>query len=414
VRIAIIGTGVSGLVAAHLLTRRHDVTLFEAAAYAGGHTHTVTVRHQGETLAIDTGFIVFNDRNYSNFTRLIERLGVAARPTTMSFSVSCERTGVEYNGTSINRLFAQRRNLARPSFLRMVRDILKFNRLGPAQAAALPGATVSEFLAAHARDYSAGFEHHYLVPIGASLWSCPPRTFRAFPMRFVIEFLANHGMLQVHGRPAWRVIRGGSAHYVEALTRPFRERIRLSTPVRSIRRSPEAVQVTTPSGVETFDEVVVATHSDQALGMLADADPEERDLLGAFPYQANEAVLHRDARLLPATRRAWAAWNYRVPAVEGADVLVTYNMNILQSLESRSTWCVSLNAADAIDPSLIIARVPYHHPVFTTRRDDAQRRHGEFTRRRRISFCGAYWGSGFHEDGVNSALAVARTYGEEL
>jgi predicted NAD/FAD-binding protein len=332
----------------------------------------------------------------------------------MSFSVSCERTGVEYNGTSINRLFAQRRNLLRPCFHRMVRDILRFNRFGPAQAAVLKGATVGEFLTAHSGDYGPEFAHHYLVPIGASLWSSPPRTFLAFPMRFVMDFFANHGMLQVHGRPAWRVVRGGSARYVEALTRPFLERIRLSTPVRSIRRSSDAVQVTTPAGTETFDEVVVAAHSDQALGMLADADPEERDLLGAFPYQANEAVLHSDARLLPATRRAWAAWNYRVPAAEGADVRVTYNMNILQSLESRSPWCVSLNAADSIDPSLIIARFLYHHPVFTTRRDDAQRRHPEFMRRRRTSFCGAYWGSGFHEDGVNSALAVGRAYGEDL
>lgn len=413
-RIAVIGGGVSGLVAAHLLTRRHEIALFEAADYAGGHTATVTVRHQGETHAIDTGFIVFNDRNYPNFTRLLDQLGVASQPTSMSFSVSCARTGIEYNGTSISRLFAQRRNLLRPSFHRMVSDILKFNRLGPTQAAALKDATVAEFLAAHARDYGPEFERHYLVPMGASLWSCPPRAFRAFPMRFVMEFFANHGMLQVHGRPNWRVVRGGSARYVEVLTRPFKDRIRLSTPVLSVRRTPEAVQVTTASGTETFDEIVVAAHSDQALRMLADADAAERDLLGAFPYQVNEAVLHVDTALLPSTRRAWAAWNYRLPAVDRDSVAVTYNMNILQSLRSRSTFCVSLNASDSVRPTAVLARFVYHHPIFTTRRDAAQRRHHEFIRRQRTSFCGAYWGYGFHEDGVSSAVAVGRAYGEDL
>jgi predicted NAD/FAD-binding protein len=250
--------------------------------------------------------------------------------------------------------------------------------------------------------------------MGASIWSCPPRKFLAFPVRFVMDFFANHGMLQVHGRPVWRVIRGGSARYVEALTRPFLDRIRLATPVRRIDRRAEAVHVTTRTGTDVFDEVVVACHADQALAMLHDASAIEREVLRAFPYQENEAVLHTDHGVLPATRRAWAAWNYRIPQSETGDVAVTYNMSILQSLAARRAFCVSLNANGSIAPRSVIDRFTYHHPVYTTARDAAQGRHHEVIRRNRTSFCGAYWGYGFHEDGVTSALSVCRAFGEEL
>jgi predicted NAD/FAD-binding protein len=419
-KIAVVGAGVSGLVTAYLLSRQHEVTLYEAGSYLGGHTHTVPVVLDGRSYAIDTGFVVFNDRTYPGFIRLLERLGVASQPTTMSFSVTCEESGLEYNGTSLNRLFAQRRNLLRPSFHRMVRDILRFNRRGPEESARMNGSSVGEFLAAH--DYGDEFARHYFVPMGAAIWSCPPRAFLAFPVRFVMEFLANHGLLQVHGRPTWRVVRQGSAQYVEALTQSFRNgsggrsavTVHLDTPVSAVRRLATGVLVTTRTSAVAFDEAVLACHSDQALAMVCDPDEVERGLLRAFPYQENEGVLHTDARALPATRRAWAAWNYRVPAASQAAVSVTYNMNILQRLQATRQFCVSLNPNGSLDPASVLERFTYHHPLFTSARDAAQARHGEVIRRRGLSFCGAYWGYGFHEDGVNSALAVARAFGEAL
>jgi uncharacterized protein len=412
VRVAIVGGGISGLVTARLLSRRHDVTLFESGDYAGGHTNTVAVESDGERHAIDTGFIVFNHKTYPNFTRLLDQLNVPSQETSMSFSVACERTGLEYNGTSVNTLFAQRRNLLHPGFHGMVLDILRFNRDGAAQAAAMNGATVGAFLAAHR--YGDRFRKHYLVPMGAAVWSCPPQAFLDFPMRFVMDFFGNHGMLQVHGRPVWRVIRGGSTQYVAALTSTYIDKIRLQTPVRGVRRRDDCVEVRTDGRVETFDEVVMACHADQSLALLEDARPDERRLLAAFPYQSNVAVLHTDQQVLPRRRRAWAAWNYRLPALPASDVTVTYNMNILQRLESRQVFCVSLNASNAIAPASVLRRFVYHHPIYTSARDRAQQAHATVIRRDRTSFCGAYWGYGFHEDGVNSALAVCRAFGEDL
>ncbi len=405
-RIAVVGGGVSGLVAARLLSRRHDVTVFEAGAYAGGHTNTVDVDYLGERHAIDTGFIVFNHKTYPSFTQLLDDLRVPSKETTMSFSVRSERDRFEYNGTSINSLFAQRRNLFVPSFHGMVRDILAFNREGLAQAAAMPDATVRSFLSAHT--YGARFRDHYLLPMGSSIWSCPPATFLDFPIRFVMDFFNNHGMLQVQGRPTWRVVRGGSRRYVQALIEPFQQSIRLNTPVRAIRRSDEGVIIRTDAGLDQFHEVVIAAHSDQALAMLEDASPLERELLGSFPYQPNTAVLHTDASVLPRRRLAWAAWNYDI------DGMVTYNMNILQGLESKHVFNVSLNPTTSIRPEHVLAQFLYHHPVYTTKRDWAQGQHGNVIRRNRTSFCGAYWGYGFHEDGVASALRVGRAFGEAL
>ena len=405
-RIAVVGGGISGLVAARLLSRRHDVTVFEAGAYAGGHTNTVDVAYGGERHAIDTGFIVFNHKTYPSFTRLLEDLRVPSQETTMSFSVRSERDGFEYNGTSINALFAQRRNLLVPSFHRMVRDILAFNRDGIAQAAALPNATVGEFLAA--QRYSTRFRDHYLLPMGSSIWSCPPQTFLNFPMRFVMDFFNNHGMLQVQGRPVWRVVVGGSRSYVQALISSFQRRIRLNTPVRAIRRTDEGVIIRTDAGLDQFHEVVIASHSDQALAMLEDPSPLERELLGSFPYQPNTAVLHTDASVLPRRRLAWAAWNYDMGG------MVTYNMNILQRLQSKYVFNVSLNPTTAIRPDRVLAEFRYDHPVYTTKRDGAQKQHDSVIRSNRTSFCGAYWGYGFHEDGVTSALRVGRAFGEVL
>jgi predicted NAD/FAD-binding protein len=413
-RIAIIGSGISGLTAAHLLHRDHDITVFEANDYIGGHTNTLDVDLDGESHAVDTGFIVYNEKNYPNFVRLLDRLGVATQPSSMSFSVRCDRTGVEYNGTSLNGLFAQRRNLFRPRFHGMIRDILRFNEDATSFLADGDASmTVGEYL--DDRSYGHAFVEHYLLPMGASIWSCPPGTFRQFPMQFVAEFFRNHAMLQIGGRPTWRVIKGGSARYVDVLTRPFRHSIRTSTPVKTVRRLPDtAIVELADGGIERFEQVIFATHSDQALRMLADPTPTETELLGAFPYQRNDVVLHTDASVLPRTRRAWASWNYHVGRGRQDNATITYNMNMLQTLSASRTFCVTLNEHEGIDRERVISRLEYEHPLYTTARKAAQKRHGELINANRTSFCGAYWGYGFHEDGVNSALAVCRAFGRDL
>jgi uncharacterized protein len=413
-KIAIIGTGISGMLTAYLLNADHDITVFEANGYVGGHTNTMPVQLRGETYAVDTGFMVFNHRTYPNFTRLLAHLGVASQPSTMSFSVKCEQSGLEYNGTSLNTLFAQRRNLLRPTFYRMLRDILRFHR--EAVAALAHGdqqVTLGEYLVAGR--YSREFIEHYIVPMGAAIWSADPAYLWRFPARFFIQFFHNHGMLSVNRRPQWRTISRGAQQYIEPLTRPYRNRIRLRCPVHSVRRHPDRVEVKSHSGeTVSFDQVVVATHSDQALALLADPSVNEHEILDALPYQENEAVLHTDASLLPQNRRAWASWNSHLLPEKYGRVTITYNLNILQNLRASLPLCVTLNRADAIDPAQIIRRITYHHPVYTLAGVAAQQRYMEINGVNRTYFCGAYWGYGFHEDGVNSALAVCRQFGREL
>jgi predicted NAD/FAD-binding protein len=400
-KIALVGAGIAGNVAAHHLHRAgHDITLFEAASHVGGHTHT----HPVDGLAIDTGFIVFNDRTYPNFVRLLGELGVESQPSSMSFSVRNEASGLEYNGTSLNTLFAQRSNVVRPGFLRMLADIVRFNREAPRLLEGAGELALGGYLAANR--YSRAFIDDYLVPMGAAIWSTDPQRMLGFPARFFVRFFANHGMLTVNDRPQWRVVRGGSARYVEKLTQPFRHRIRLQAPVAWVRRTPQAILLRAHGGpLERFDAIFLACHADQALGLLADATPLEREILGAFRYQENEAVLHTDASLLPRARRAWAAWNYHVTGKASQRVALTYNMNILQGLDARKTYCVTLNRSDGIDPARIVKRLTYYHPLFTPAAVAAQARQHELHRARTF-FCGAYWRFGFHEDGVVSALAA--------
>lgn len=407
-RIAVVGAGISGLVASYLLAREHHVTVLEAADYPGGHTNTVTVDLGAGPCAVDTGFIVFNHRTYPSFTRLLARLGVRSQPSQMSFGVHCARTGREWSSRA---LFAQRSNLARPGFWRMLVDIVRFYRAAP-RLTRQPGRelTVRDYLR-RAR-MSGAFVDHYLVPLGASMWSCPPHAFLDFPMRFLARFMENHGMLALTGLPTWRVIRGGSARYVDALTRGLRDRIRLRARVVEIRRHPDHVQVTTEAGgPETYDHVVIACHSDQALAMLADPSPLEREVLGAIRYQTSDVVLHTDESVLPRSRRAWAAWNYYIPPDDREHAVLTYNMNILQSLRAPRVACVTVNDEGRIDPSKILRRIRYHHPLFTLDTPRAQALHDRLIQHDRTSYCGAYWGFGFHEDGVASALAVARAFG---
>jgi len=404
-KIAIIGSGISGLVAAYRLAPHHEITVFEAGDHVGGHTHTHQVTSPSGEYAIDTGFIVFNDWTYPNFIALMEELKVASIESTMSFSVRCERTGLEYNGTSLDALFTQRRNLVSPRFYVMLFDIFRFNRESPKFL--LEGNTCLTLGSYLDREgYSKPFRDHYILPMGSAIWSQAPGGMLDFPAKNFIQFFLNHGMLSVSERPTWRVIQGGSKNYVTPLIKHFNEAIRLDTPVESIRREDNKVLITPAmAAAEPFDCAVIACHSDQALAMLSDPTPLERELLGAIPYQENEVILHTDTRVLPKSKKAWAAWNYHIPLEASERVAVTYNMNILQRLDAEETFCVSLNHTAHIDPQKIIKRLTYHHPVFTPAGIDAQRRHDDISFQRTF-YAGAYWGYGFHEDGVKSGLRV--------
>jgi predicted NAD/FAD-binding protein len=409
-RIAVIGSGISGMVAAYHLSRDHDITVYEAGSHIGGHTHTVDVEHQGRSFAVDTGFIVYNDWTYPNFVRLMDELQVGWQPSQMSFSVRCEKTNLEYNGTSLNSLFAQRRNVLRPSFLRMVKDILRFNRSAPELLAGDDNSlSLGDYLAANG--YSRYFVDHYIIPMGAAIWSSRPIDMLKFPARFFVEFFSNHGFLSVDERPTWRVIRGGSREYVSRLTAPYADRIHLNTPVAAIQRQPHQVVVRLKNGgVEAFDQVFMACHSDQALKLLCDPSHEERDILGAIPYQANEALLHTDERLMPRRPLARAAWNYHLPIEQYERVTVTYNMNILQSLNAPVQFLLTLNRSADVDPKKILGSYVYHHPVYTAAAVAAQKRRHEINGTRRTYYCGAYWSYGFHEDGVKSALVSVEEF----
>lgn len=411
-RIAIVGSGIAGLTLAHHLHPEHDISLFEAGGHVGGHVHTHPVVLGGREYAVDSGFIVFNHRTYPNYRRLLRELGVESQPSDMSFSVSCARSGLEYNGTSLNSLFAQRGNLVNPAFWRMLRDVIRFNREAPGLLRSDSGETgLGAYL--EQGGYGTRFRDYYILPMGSAIWSTDPERMLAFPARFFVRFLLNHGLLSLQDRPLWRVIKGGSQRYVEQLIAPFRERVRLNTPVRHLTRDAGGVNVHLAGWTERFDAVFLACHSDQALGLLADPTPVEREVLSAIPYQANEAVLHTDTRLLPRNRRAWAAWNYLMPEGPGGRVCLTYNMNILQRLDAPETLCVTLNANERIDPQCVLARMTYHHPLFTPEGVAAQARHREIDGTGRTYYCGAWWRNGFHEDGVVSALEALRHFHDD-
>lgn len=413
-RIAVIGAGVSGLTAAHLLNREHDVTVFEAGAQPGGHTTTIRVDTADQTHHLDTGFIVFNDRNYPNFETLIGQLGVSWQPSDMSFSVSDRQGRFEYSSTSLDGLFATRRHLLSARFYRMVAEVPRFQRA--ARELLRRGdhsLSLREWL--HQQRFSSDFTDRLIVPQVSAVWSADPHAMWSFPATFMAQFFENHGMLGLRDRPRWRTITGGSSRYVERIIAGFPERLRLATPVESVTRAEDHVVVTARGGeAERFDQVVIATHSDQALSMLRDASAQEREILGAIPYQPNEAVLHTDRRMLPQRKRAWASWNYHLLEQPRERTTVTYHLNRLQAIEAEHQYCVTLNLTDRIDPASIIRRVEYAHPVYSPDGIRAQGRFEEISGQRRTHFCGAYWGWGFHEDGVRSAVRVAQSFGAKL
>lgn len=408
-RIAIIGTGISGLVAAHKLACDHDIEIFEANAYVGGHTNTIDVKHGADSVAIDTGFIVFNDWTYPNFINLMTSLGVEYQPTDMSFSVRSDRFDLEYNGSSLGKLFVQKSNWLKLPHYRMLSEILRFNRQAPS---VLYRDNVTESLGDYLfkNQYSLYFIANYIVPMGAAIWSTDPEKMFEFPLKTFVSFFKNHGLLNLKDRPQWYVIKGGSRNYVEKLIAQIKHRIRLNTRVTGIDRRSGLVKITTANGdVRYFDKVFIASHSNQALAMLSDPSTTEKEVLSSIHYQHNEAVLHTDTGLLPKRRDAWASWNYHVPQ-HNDRVILTYNMNILQNLNSETVYCVTLNNTDTIRSDKILYKIDYEHPVFDRAAISAQKRWTEINGFNNTYYCGAYWGYGFHEDGVNSALRAVNLF----
>lgn len=428
-KIAIIGSGIAGLTCAHLLDPDHEVTVFEAGDRVGGHTNTVDVdvpdrSGQSRSVAVDTGFIVFNEGNYPNFITLLARLGVASQHSEMSFSVMSASTGLEYRGTNLNTLYAQRRNILRPSFTRMLIDIFRFNRAGRA-ALEDPGSftesmSLRDFV--EERRYSQRFVDEFLIPFGSAIWSADPGTFLEFPAATYFRFMENHGLLGLQGIPTWRTVTGGSREYVRALTAGLKRPVQLSSPVRSVRRSekllrPLGVEVCIEMGdgrSEAFDAVVLACHSGQSLAMLADATNTEAEVLGAIKFQPNIATLHTDSSLLPRIPRARASWNYHLGSSSSEVATLTYWMNKLQSIDCTTNLLVTLNRSGEINPETVLAEFAYEHPVFDAAAIAAQKRRVEIQGRQATFFAGAYWGFGFHEDGVNSALDVCSHFGVAL
>lgn len=407
-KVAVIGSGISGNVAAYHLNKHHKITVYEANDYIGGHTHTHDINHQGKHFSVDTGFIVFNHKTYPNFIALLKELGVEEQLSTMSFGVKCEKTGLEYMGSTINSLFAQRRNIFRPSFWRMILDILRFNREATQLLEQLSDEiSLGDYL--KREKYSQVFINYYLVPMAAAVWSADLKLMFEFPARYLVRFFHNHGLLSVNDRPDWYVVKGGSKTYAQALTRPFKDCIKLSTPVTRVERLNKGVRVISAEGEATYDAVFFACHSDQALKMIHNPTEAEKQVLGAIKYQDNEVLLHTDDSVLPKRKSAWAAWNYHLLDGDQSRVPVTYNMNILQGLDCSDQFCVTLNNSDVIDKDKVLKRLNYHHPIYTRESVAAQARHAEINTDK-FYFCGAYWRYGFHEDGVVSALNAVKQF----
>lgn len=414
-KIAIVGSGIAGNVAAYHLNKEHDITVFEQNSHVGGHTHTHTINDTADnSLNIDTGFIVLNDRTYPNFIALLKDLEVDIQKTEMSFSVKCEQSGLEYNGNNLDTMFAQRRNIINPAFFRMIKDILRFNREAEQYVLNETGdISLGDYL--RSNNYSDMFINKYIVPMGAAIWSTSPADMFKFPALFFFRFFLNHGLLSVNNRPQWYVVKNGSKSYVEKLTSGFRDRIRTDCPVYSIVRFDDHVDIYTDRyGSERFDYVFIAAHSDQALNMLYQPSAEENSTLSAIEYQKNEAVLHTDDSLLPKRKKAWASWNYHIPVSAQEEVALTYNMNILQGLNTDRTYCVTLNYTSHIDPEKIIKTISYDHPVFKAESMSAQENNRLINGTRRTYYCGAYWRNGFHEDGVVSALSALEHFEQDI
>lgn len=407
-KIAIIGSGISGLTAAYYLHKHFDIQVYEADSRLGGHTATKDIHIDGKNYAIDTGFIVFNDWTYPNFIKLLNELGVQSQSTDMGFSVSNPVTDYEYAGTNLKTLFAQKRNIFSLGHWQMLRDILRFNKSAVAdlQAHNLTDETLGEYLTRN--NYSRRFIDYYLIPMGSAIWSATQEAMLAFPLEFFVRFFNNHGLLNVVNRPQWRVITGGSRCYIEPLIKGFADNIKLNCPVKQVMRSNGKIAVTANGQTDYFDEVIFACHSDQALKLLKDPSDDEKQILAAIPYQKNTVVLHTDTRLLPRRRTTWSSWNYLLQENNTRLPVLTYSMNILQGIDSPTEFCVTLNAEKLIDPAKILGSYEYSHPVFSRASVAAQAAWPLINGVNHRWYCGAWCANGFHEDGVTSALRVVR------
>ncbi len=415
-KIAIIGSGISGLSCAHLLHKYHDVTVFEKNNYIGGHTATVDVNVEGIDYAIDTGFIVFNDRTYPYFEKLLKRIGIERKPTEMSFSVHNEQTGFEYNGHTFASLFAQKRNILRPRFYKLLNDIVRFNKLCKAlhsENSYKQEQTLGQLLDIHS--FNDFFRYHYILPMGAAIWSTSIKEMSSVGVEFFVKFFYNHGLLDITNRPQWYVIPGGSREYITPLIDGFSDTIRLNSNIETVSRADDKVTIHFKGGQsEQFDKVIFACHSDQALKLLQAPSDDEKTILGAIPYSENSVILHTDTSILPKRKAAWASWNYLLNDNTDKAAVVTYQMNILQGIKSDTQFCVTLNHKEGIDKDKILREFTYHHPVFNKASIAAQQQKHQIDGNNNSYFCGAYWYNGFHEDGVKSAVDVARQLGVEF
>ena len=414
-KIAIIGSGISGLTSAYLLNRNHDITVFEANDYIGGHTHTHNIKIKDKEYAVDTGFIVYNERTYPNFIKLLDTLGVERQISTMGFSVKSASEDYEYAGESLNSLFAKRSNIFRLGFLRMLYEMYRFGKKSDSTGLGLDvSITLGTYL--RSENYSNEFINYFIIPMGAAIWSTPANKVLNMPAYFFIKFFYNHGMLEIINRPKWWVIKDGSSAYIKKIIKGFESKINLSSPIRTVSRLDNGIEIETANSKKPliFDAVVFATHSDQALGMLKDPTEKEKDILSSIPYQKNEVLLHTDSSVLPKRKLAWASWNYQLDSNPESPVVLTYNMNILQSLDCDETFCVTLNDHQSVDKSKVLKKITYHHPLFTVKGIEAQKRKLEISGVNNTYYCGAYWHNGFHEDGVASAIEVCKHFGEQI
>ena len=414
-KIAIIGSGISGLTSAYLLNRNHDITVFEANDYIGGHTHTHNIKIKNKEYAVDTGFIVYNERTYPNFIKLLDTLGVERQLSTMGFSVKSASEDYEYAGESLNSLFAKRSNIFRLGFLRMLYEMYRFGKKSDSTGLGLDvSITLGNYL--RSENYSNEFINYFIIPMGAAIWSTPANKVLDMPAYFFIKFFYNHGMLEIINRPKWWVIKDGSSAYIKKIIKGFESKINLSSPIRTVSRLDNGIEIETANSKKPlmFDAVVFATHSDQALGMLKDPTEKEKDILSSIPYQKNEVLLHTDSSVLPKRKLAWASWNYQLDSNPESPVVLTYNMNILQSLDCDETFCVTLNDHQSVDKSKVLKKITYHHPLFTVKGIEAQKRKLEISGVNNTYYCGAYWHNGFHEDVVASAIEVCKHFGEQI
>ena len=411
-KIAIIGSGISGLTSAYILNKKHDITIYEKNDYIGGHTHTHKIPENNTTFNVDSGFIVYNENTYPNFIRLLDLLNVERQHSNMGFSVKTSYKDFEYSGNSIGSIFAKKSNMFNPYFLNMLKSILRFNKVSIKDLDKIDASTsLVEYL--KSKRFSSYFIKYYIVPMAAAIWSTSPKMILKMPALFFIKFFNNHGLLQVKNRPQWWVIKNGSKQYVKKIINQFNGTINLNTPVIKVSRNENQVIIKTKTNSDVFDAVIFATHSDQSLRLLQDYSKDEKNILSKIKYQKNTALIHTDTSILPKRKNAWSSWNYLLNKDDDT-VTLTYNMNILQSLNASKTYCVTINDCDLVDKDKIIKKINYEHPLFTKDTIESQNNKNLINGVNNTYFCGAYWGNGFHEDGVNSALDVCKKFGMEL